>query len=193
MANYGNLRDASILQDFVVFLNGVGKIGTVANISLPELNVQTEEFRGGGMDMPVQIPMGLEKMELSFDLLSWDDDTWSMVGYDKTAMTSYLQFYGYTFTANGKEVAVEIDVWGGITSVKNDQIAPGKNSKQTVKMAVHKYIHKIGDNTVANIDAFGKGFSGKVDNTATARQMLQIPSNQSTTNTVSASSGLIGA
>lgn len=190
MANYGNLRDASILQDFVVFLNGVGKIGTVANIQLPELNVQTEEFRGGGMDMPVQIPVGLEKMELSFDLLSWDDDTWAAVGYDANSMNTNLQFYGYTFTANGAEATVEIDVWGGITSVKTDQVAPGKPPKQTVKMSVYKYVHTVGGTPVVAIDAFGKRFTGNVDNTAGARRALNIATNSATTNTVSAAAPL---
>lgn len=189
---YGNLRDAAILRDFTVFLNGVGKIGTVANIQLPELDVQMEEFRGGGMDMAVQIPMGLNKMELSFDLLSWDEDTWAAVGFDAKSMQTKLDFYGVTITANGAEAPVEINVQGGIIAVKNDALSPGKSSKQTVKMSVFKYKHTIGSNVVMNIDAFGKIFySGANDLASQARGYLHIPGNASTSNTISPSSGVL--
>jgi len=52
-----------ILKNFNVFANGVSYAGRAEEVSLPKLTVKTEEFRGGGMDAPVELDMGMEKMD----------------------------------------------------------------------------------------------------------------------------------
>lgn len=63
-------RDVRI--NFNAFIDGKGYAGQVEEFNAPKLTLKTEEFRGGGMDMPVEIEMGQEKMEADVSLLSYD-------------------------------------------------------------------------------------------------------------------------
>lgn len=56
------------LKNFNVFADGVSWLGLVGEVSLPEIKVKTEEWRGGGMLGPVDVPMGYEKLELEIKL-----------------------------------------------------------------------------------------------------------------------------
>ena len=49
-----------------MFVDGQSLQGDVPSLSLPKVTVKTEEYRGGGMDAPVGMDMGLEKLEASF-------------------------------------------------------------------------------------------------------------------------------
>jgi UDP-N-acetylmuramoyl-L-alanyl-D-glutamate--2,6-diaminopimelate ligase len=52
-----------ILKNFNVFVDGRGYAGKIDEITLPKLTIKTEEYRAGGMDIPVSIDMGMEKLE----------------------------------------------------------------------------------------------------------------------------------
>ena len=64
----------SVLRDINLFVDGRGYAGKIAEFTLPKLTVKTEEFRAGGMDAPVELDMGLEKLECDFSLDSVDRD-----------------------------------------------------------------------------------------------------------------------
>nr|WP_262363471.1 phage major tail tube protein [Xylella fastidiosa] len=52
-----------LLKHLNLFIDGKGYAGQVEEINLPKLTLKTEEFRGGGMLAPVELTMGLEKLE----------------------------------------------------------------------------------------------------------------------------------
>ncbi|HEX8402243.1 MAG TPA: phage major tail tube protein [Allosphingosinicella sp.] len=52
------------LKNFNVFNDGQNFLGQVSEIALPKLSAQMEEYRGAGMLGPVDIDMGLEKLEM---------------------------------------------------------------------------------------------------------------------------------
>ncbi len=58
----------AMLKNFNVFAEGNSWLGLVSEVSLPEIKVKTEEWRGGGMPGPIDIPMGFEKLELEIKL-----------------------------------------------------------------------------------------------------------------------------
>ncbi len=58
----------NILKNFNLFVNSVGYAGIVDEITPPKLTLKTEEHRAGGMDSPVEIDMGMEKLEMEFTL-----------------------------------------------------------------------------------------------------------------------------
>ena len=65
----------SILHNFTVFVDGKGKIGQVNEFTPPKLTLKTQEFNGGGMSAPVDVPMGtLEKLEAELTLNGFDAD-----------------------------------------------------------------------------------------------------------------------
>src|ERR1700747_1033354 len=118
-----NLRDSNIFQDFTVWIQDVGKIGEAPEFQPPEINISTEEFRGGGMDGTVEIPFGIEKIEFDFSLHTWDEDIWSNLGYGPGSLDVPIWFRGYLLTPMGIEKSVLIETRSLIKAIK-----PGKVS-----------------------------------------------------------------
>lgn len=53
------------LKNFRVFNDGEDYLGRVSEIELPKLKMASEEYRGAGQLAPVDIDLGLEKLELT--------------------------------------------------------------------------------------------------------------------------------
>ena len=69
-----------ILKNFNLFVDGRGYVGRVEEVNPPKLTIKTEEFRGGGMDAPATIDMGMEKLEASFTLAEYDKEVLKQFG-----------------------------------------------------------------------------------------------------------------
>lgn len=69
-----------VLKNFHLLVDGRGYAGQVDEYTPPVLNIQTEDYRGGGMDAPVAISMGMEKLETSFALIAYDKDVLALWG-----------------------------------------------------------------------------------------------------------------
>jgi P2 family phage contractile tail tube protein len=168
-----NLRDAYTFQDFTVWIRDVGKIGEAPGFQPPEINISTEDYRGGGMDGTIEMPHGIEKIEFSFDLHTWNAQVWEELGYGPGALDVPITFRGYLLTPGGDEGKVVIDTFSLIKSVKPDNIETGKKAKITTHCVARWYRHRINDNTVADIDVFlKKTILGGVDKSKNARTAL---------------------
>ncbi|WP_315782402.1 phage major tail tube protein [Bradyrhizobium sp. SZCCHNPS1003] len=172
MAN-NNLRDSNILQDFTVWIQDIGKIGESPEFQPPEINIEVEEYRGGGMDGTVEIPMGIEKIEFDFQLHTWDEQIWQNLGYGPGSLDVPVTFRGYMLTAAGGEKGVIIETRSLIKSIKPGKATPGKKVEMTINLCANYYAHYIDNNLVTEIDVFNKITNiGGVDKTANARQIL---------------------
>ncbi|UPT95378.1 phage major tail tube protein [Bradyrhizobium barranii subsp. apii] len=168
-----NLRDSNIFQDFTVWIQDVGKIGEAPNFQPPEINIQTEEFRGGGMDGTVEIPMGIEKIEFDFELHTWDEQVFQNLGYGPGSLDVPITFRGYLLTAGGAEKGVIIETHSLIKSIKPSKVEPGKKASLSVHCSANYYRHEINGVTVTEIDVFNKiTMIGGTDKTANARRIL---------------------
>lgn len=56
------------LRNMNLFVDGVGTAGFIESLTTPNLALKMEEHRAGGLDMPAEIDMGMEKLEASFSL-----------------------------------------------------------------------------------------------------------------------------
>lgn len=153
-----NLYDASILQDFTVWIREVGKIGECPNFQPPEIKLAMEDYRGGGMDGTVEIAHGIEKIEFEFDMFTWDPQIWEEMGYGPGAMNCFIDFRGYLLSPGGEEKGVMIQTTSQIKSIKTGKVEPGKKTEVTVGISCHKYAHTIGGKTVMSIDVFRKKY-----------------------------------
>ena len=59
------------LKNFATFIDGENYMGVVPEVTLPTLTRKMEEYRGGGMNMPVDMDMGMEKMEAEIKAAGW--------------------------------------------------------------------------------------------------------------------------
>jgi Phage tail tube protein FII len=72
-----------ILRNFNVFVDGRGYAGKIDEITLPKLTIKTDEYRAGGMDIPINIDMGMEKLEADFTFSEYVYRTLSAIWVDK--------------------------------------------------------------------------------------------------------------
>jgi P2 family phage contractile tail tube protein len=74
-----------ILKSFNLFIDGRGYVGLVEDITLPKLSAKMTELHTGGMDMPLDMELGMDKLECSFSLCEYDIDAISQFGLNNGA------------------------------------------------------------------------------------------------------------
>ena len=82
-----------VLKNFNLSIDGVGYAGRVQEVTLPKLAHRTEEFKMGGLDTPVQIGMGLEKLECDLTLSEYDINVVKLFGAGEARSSSSLWQY----------------------------------------------------------------------------------------------------
>ena len=68
------------IRGFNAFVDGVSYAGRVLEGKLPELKMQAANHRGGGMDAPISIDMGMEAMQAELTLAEWPPELIKMFG-----------------------------------------------------------------------------------------------------------------
>lgn len=113
-----------VLKNMNFFVNGRGYAGRVDEIQLPKLTLKTEEHRAGGMDIPVEIELGMEKLEAQLTISDYDPEVFKLFGLlrggwkelessnwkpgDKGTLTVMVATRYYKLSIDGQEL-VEID------------------------------------------------------------------------------------
>ncbi len=69
-----------VLKNMSLFVNTRGYAGNVEELTLPKLTLKTEEFRNGGMDAPLEVELGMEKLECEFTLTRFDREALKLFG-----------------------------------------------------------------------------------------------------------------
>ena len=75
-------------KNFTLFVESLGYAGDIEELQIPNLSLKTEEFRAGGMDAPMEIDMGMEKLELTATLTAIDEEALKLFGKTAAGGTS---------------------------------------------------------------------------------------------------------
>lgn len=140
-----------VLRNVNLFVDGRGYAGRVAEVNLPKLTVKTEEFRDGGMDAPVEIDMGLEKLECSFSTSAIDAEllrSWGLAPGESVPIT----FRGALESEDGTVRAIVARVRGQIKEIDFGAWKPGEKSPLKCMVAVRSYTLEVDGSTVHDID-----------------------------------------
>ena len=140
-----------ILRNVNLFVDGRGYAGRVQSVTLPKLAVKTEEHRAGGMDAPVEIDMGLEKLEAGWSMDSVDADLLKRWGLAPNALTPCI-FRGALQSEDGSVRPVAATCRGLIREVDWGEWKPGEKATLKAMMAVRRYKLEIDGETVHEID-----------------------------------------
>ncbi len=70
-----------VIKNFNGFIDGRSQAGRVTQIVLPDLAIKSEEHKGGGMDAPVAIDMGMEKLTAKMTIVEYDPDIYADFGF----------------------------------------------------------------------------------------------------------------
>jgi P2 family phage contractile tail tube protein len=140
-----------VLKNFSLFVDGRGLAGTVSTLTLPTLTTKMEEFRGGGMDAPVEIDMGMEKLESSFELFDYDENVLSLYGLADGAATQ-ITARGALRRDGEAAVAMVVNMTGVIKEMDPGDWEAGEQTSMTCNMALRYLKITIGGRVVVEID-----------------------------------------
>ena len=140
-----------ILRNFLIHVDGEGKLGTGDTCKLPELVLKMEEFRGGGMDIPVEIDLGMEKLEAEFTLNNVDPQIYKLFGL-KPGVNKAYTIRGHLAGENGTTKAVVVNMRARIKKISSDNWEAGTKVRSTVSLAVDYLKIKHGGDKLVEID-----------------------------------------
>lgn len=163
------------LKNLNLFNDGNNYLGQVESVTLPKLSRKMEEWRGGGMDGPVQADMGQEALELA----------WTAGGILDTAIAQYgitsatgcmLRFAGaYQRDDTGDVDAVEVVVRGRHKEIDFGDAKPGDNTQHKYTTVAAYYKLTINGRVLIEIDTLNFVFVvDGVDRLAEQRRALGV-------------------
>ena len=139
-----------ILKNFNLFVDGRGYVGLVEELTLPKLSAKMTELQSGGMDMPLDIEMGMDKLECSFSLFEYDVDIISQFGLSNGAQVP-LTLRGAL--DNEEEVTpVVITLQGAWKELDFGSWKAGDKPSLKVNVSLRFYRLEIGDEKLVEVD-----------------------------------------
>lgn len=140
------------LKNFNLFGNGNNWQGQVASLTLPPLVRQMEEYRGGGMNAPVDIDMGMEKLEFQWTPAGLIESVFDNFGTSRFD-AELLRFAGsYQRDDTGQTVPVEIVVRGRHREIAMGDAEAGSDNTQSITTTLSYYKLTINGEEVVEID-----------------------------------------
>lgn len=97
-----------VLKNFNLFVDGNGFAGLVEEVTLPKLNLKMTDLYNGGMDAPIDLEMGMEKLECSFTLSEYNPDVIKQFGLRDGAQVSLSMRGGLDDESGVKPVVVNL-------------------------------------------------------------------------------------
>jgi P2 family phage contractile tail tube protein len=165
---------AQILKNFNLYVDGRGYAGNVDEVSLPILNIVGEDYRAGGMDAPIEIDMGMEKLEATFKVSKFDRDLIAKWGV-AVGGTIPLVLRGALESLDGTVQAVVVKLTGRIHSMEVDTVTPGAKAAMTFRFAATAYSYQQDGETLIDIDVRNmKRIIGGVDRLAAQRKAIGL-------------------
>ncbi len=140
-----------ILRQVNLFVDGRGYMGRVEEIELPKLTVKTEEFRAGGMDAPVELDMGMEKLESTLTVSGVDRELLKLWGVAPGNITP-LSVQGSLQSEDGTVTTVEVRLRGQAKEIDWGTWKPGEKAPLKIMLALRYYKLTHGGELVHEID-----------------------------------------
>lgn len=163
------------LKDMMLFNEGLAYLGDARTVTLPTLTRKLEEWRGGGMNAPIQLDMGMEAMELAFTCGGPMRDVLSQWG-TPTVDGVYMRFSGnYQQDDTAAIDHVEVIVRGRPSEIEMGDQEVGEAGEFNVTMPLAYYKLEWNGTVLIEIDTLRMiEFVNGVDRLAARRAALGI-------------------
>lgn len=140
------------LKNFNAYNDGNSFMGVIEEVKLPKLSRKMEDFRGGGMDGPVDIDVGQEKIEIEQVCGGFVLDAYKAYGMTK-ANGVLIRFAGSYQRDDTAEVqSVEVVVRGRHSEIDPGDAKGGDKGKTTIKSSLSYYKLTVDGKDVIEID-----------------------------------------
>ncbi|NLI26444.1 MAG: phage major tail tube protein [Acetobacter sp.] len=142
-----------ILRDCTIFVDGDSKIGQASEITLPVPTEKYEEVRNCGMIMPIEVPMGYEKLDASFKMTAVDPQVLSLFGIGIGATTSFM-VTGALVDEDGTVTQAIAYMQGRLSKTDPGTWKTGEASPLSLEMSIRYYSLEIGGVPVLSMTPF---------------------------------------
>lgn len=163
------------LKNFNIFNDGASYMGVAEEVKLPKLSRKMDDYRGGGMNGPVSIDLGQEKLEMEFTCGGLMRQVFEQYGTTKVDGVM-LRFAGaYQRDDSAVVQALEVVVRGRHAELDMGEAKGGDRGKLVVKSAISYYKLSIDGDEVVEIDLLNmvEKVNGK-DQLADQRQAIGL-------------------
>lgn len=131
-----------IIKDAILSVEGTSFAGRVENIEWPKLARKMEEWRGGGMMGPVEVDLGAEKMEMSFEMPEQDAELLKQFGVLSVSGTRFrINASAENDSPDNTSDAIEVIGLGRIKEIELGQYKGGdlQQTKYAVSLSAFRY------------------------------------------------------
>jgi len=139
-----------VLKGFNLFVDGRGYAGRVEEVTLPKLTIKTDELKVGGMDVPIELDMGMDKLECDLTVSEYDAEIIKMFGLGNGAQVP-LTLRGGLDDESGVTPVV-ITLRGAWRSLDFGSWKSGDKAPLKVSVALRYYRLEIGGKELVEID-----------------------------------------
>ena len=140
------------LKNMNLFNDGVSFVGVATEVVLPTLTRKLEEYRGAGMNGPVDVDLGMEKLTVEHTYGGIVRELFTQFGITR-ADGVLLRFAGaYQRDDSGQVDAVEVVVRGRHEEIDPGKAKPGDGTEFKFKTACSYYKLSINGEVLVEID-----------------------------------------
>jgi P2 family phage contractile tail tube protein len=137
-----------VIRKYNIYFEDDGWAGICSEVELPDLQIKSEDFRGGGMDMAIPIDMGMEIPELGFTM---EEHSASILGkFGKADVIG--RFAAAQSNGNGSAVAYRVEFTGAFQQATLGTVSPGDKSPMKGTIKCRKLVITQGGAEIAYID-----------------------------------------
>jgi len=164
---------SDVLKNFNGYIDNRGYAGNISELTLPKLNVKVSDFLAGGLDAPLGIDMGQEKMEATIVLGGYDSDAMETWGNGDSTTIPFVA-KGALESYNGTVKAVRAVMMGKTRGLETGTWKPGEPSPVTFTIECTYYRLTIDGKDIFEIDILNmvRKING-VDRLASIRAAIQ--------------------
>ena len=142
---------SNVLRNFIVYVDGEGKLGDGHKCQLPNIVEKTEEFLGGGMPAPLEMGLAFEALTASFAMTSLDRQVKNKIGIHPPRQWNFTA-RGYMESSNGDTSSVIANMRGRIKSSDLGEWEVGSEVENTFELTLVRYRLRIGGNEIYKIN-----------------------------------------
>ena len=140
------------LKNFATFVDGTNYMGEMPEVTLPTLTRKMEEYRAGGMNGPIDLDMGQEKMEAELKGAGWIKGLMAKWGAG-THDAVMVRFAGAIQSDDSEAVqAVEVVMRGRLSEVDPGSAKAGELTERTYKFTLSYYKATVDGEVELEID-----------------------------------------
>ncbi|MBS7703329.1 phage major tail tube protein [Chelatococcus asaccharovorans] len=130
------MRD--VLHNMSVFIDGVGRIGDAATVRPPVLTMHIEDFMGGGMNTPLPVHLGTEKLGAEIEMNGVHRQSFALFGLAPGVIKPFT-IHGALASSDGTKIGITMHMRGFIEEIDEGDWVNQEIAKTNIKLALNYY------------------------------------------------------